>query len=182
MNEGAGMTQDGLSRLQQVGLVVLRTLVGWHFLYEGFYKAIAPSWSREGVPLGRWTSAGYLKGAATGPFAALFRGLADSPWLDKIDVLVVAGLLLVGLSLILGLFTQAGCVGAFLLLALFYLSAIPISGTAQTGAEGAYLIVNKNLIEAAAVLVLFAFRTGRIAGLDLLRTRSAAARTEAVAS
>ena len=41
---------------------------------------------------------------------------------------------------------------------------------------------SKNLIEAAAVLVLFAFRTGRIAGLDLLRTRSAAARTEAVAS
>jgi hypothetical protein len=29
------------------------------------------------------------------------------------------------------------------------------------------LIVNKNLIEAAAVLVLLAFRTGRIAGLDL---------------
>ena len=173
---------DNESRLQQVGLVVLRTLVGWHFLYEGYYKAIAPSWSREGVPLGRWTSAGYLKGAAVGPFADLFRRLADSPWLDKIDLLVVIGLLLVGLSLILGIFTQAGCVGALLLLAMFYLSAIPVSGTAQPGAEGAYLIVNKNLIEAAAVLVLFSFRTGRIAGLDLLRTRSAAARTEAVAS
>ncbi len=135
------------SRLQRVSLVVLRTLVGWHFLYEGFYKVIAPSWSREGVPLGRWTSAGYLKGAAAGPFA--------------------------------GLFTQAGCVGALLLLAMFYLSAIPTSGTAQAGAEGAYLIVNKNLIEAAAVLVVFSFRTGRIAGLDLLRARSVAARTKA---
>ena len=173
---------NGLSRLQQVSLIVLRTLVGWHFLYEGFYKVIAPAWSREGVPLGRWTSAGYLKGAAAGPFAGLFHRLADSPWLDKIDLLVMVGLLLVGLSLVLGLFTQAGCVGALLLLAVFYLSAIPLSGTAQTGAEGAYLIVNKNLIEAAAVLVLFAFRTGRIAGLDLLRTRSAATRTEAVAS
>src|SRR3989442_8670604 len=84
MNE-AGMTQDGLSRLQQVGLVVLRTLVGWHFLYEGFYKVIAPSWSREGVPLGRWTSAGYLKGAVAGPFAGLFHRLPGSPRRHKID-------------------------------------------------------------------------------------------------
>src|SRR3989442_11291189 len=82
MNE-AGMTQDGLSRLQQVGLIVLRTLVGWHFLYEGFYKVIAPAWSREGVPLGRWTSAGYLKGAAAGPFAGLFHRLAGAPWPRK---------------------------------------------------------------------------------------------------
>ena len=36
-----------------------------------------------------------------------------------------------------------------------------------------YLIVSKNLIEAAAVGVLFAFRTGRIAGLDALRRRTA---------
>lgn len=176
------MTSEGLSRLQQVGLVVLRTLVGWHFLYEGFFKAMAPAWSRDGAPLGRWTSAGYLKGAASGPLAEVFHRLADSPWLDKIDLLVVAGLLLVGLSLILGLFTQAGCVGALSLLALFYLSAVPTAGVQQAGAEGAYLIVNKNLIEAAAVLVLLSFRTGRIAGLDLLRERSAAARTEAVAS
>ena len=173
---------DTESRLQQVALVVLRTLVGWHFLYEGYYKAMAPAWSREGVPLGRWSSAGYLKGAAAGPFAGLFHRLADSPWLDKIDLLVMIGLLLVGLSLVLGLFTQAGCVGAMLLLGMFYLSAIPTSGAAQAGAEGAYLIVNKNLIEAAAVLVLFAFRTGRIAGLDLLLTRRVAVRTETVAS
>jgi thiosulfate dehydrogenase [quinone] large subunit len=36
----------------------------------------------------------------------------------------------------------------------------------QTGAEGAYLLVNKTLIEGIAVLALFAFDTGRIAGLD----------------
>ena len=45
----------------------------------------------------------------------------------------------------------------------------------EARAEGAYLIVNKNLIEAAAVLVLLAFRTGRIAGLDLLVRAPAAA-------
>ena len=62
-------------------------------------------------PLGRWSAAGYLR-AATGPFAASSIGSRTRPGCDKIDLLVMAGLVLVGLSLMLGLFTQAGCVGA----------------------------------------------------------------------
>ena len=172
---------EPLTSPQQVALVALRTLIGWHFLYEGFFKLWRPAWTRDGAQLGPWSSAGYLR-AANGPFADVFHRLAASSWLPTIDHIVAIGLVLVGLSLMLGLFTQAGCVGAMLLLAIFYLSAIPTSGAAQAGAEGAYLVVNKNLIEAAAVLVLFAYRTGRIAGLDLLRTRRVAVRTEAVAS
>ncbi len=61
--------------------------------------------------------------------------------------------------------------GALGLLTLFYLAAIPTSGLHEPHAEGAYLLVNKHLVEAAAVFVLLAFRTGRIAGLDLLRRR-----------
>jgi thiosulfate dehydrogenase [quinone] large subunit len=83
-----------------------------------------------------------------------------------------AALAVVGLALMLGLFTRAACVGALVLLGLFYLSALPTAGVPQPGAEGAYLLVNKNLIEAAAVAVLLSFHTGRIAGLDLLRARS----------
>ena len=60
------------------------------------------------------------------------------------------------------------------LLALFYLSAIPFSGLPEPRAEGTYLIVNKNLIEAVAVGVLMTFQTGRIAGLDMLRPPPAA--------
>jgi thiosulfate dehydrogenase [quinone] large subunit len=41
----------------------------------------------------------------------------------------------------------------------------------QTGAEGAYLLVNKNLIELFAVLTVMAFRTGALAGLDRFRAR-----------
>jgi hypothetical protein len=55
---------------------------------------------------------------------------------------------------------------------------IPFSGTPQPGNEGAYLIVNKTLIEAAAVIVLLVSNTGAIAGLDLLfanRTERSAA-------
>jgi thiosulfate dehydrogenase [quinone] large subunit len=164
---------DSISRAQQTALIVLRTLICWHFLYEGFTKLLAPAWSRDGQPIAPFSSAGYLR-AASGPFADLFRGLADSSLLPWVDSLVAWGLVLVGLGLMLGLLTQLSCVGALALLAMFYLSSIPTRGVHQPGAEGAYLLVNKNLIEAAAVAVVFLFKTGRIAGLDLLRGRTPA--------
>ena len=157
-----------LSPAQQVSLVLLRTLIGWHFLYEGYFKLWRPAWSRAGAPLAAWSSSGYLH-AASGPFAGLFHRLADSSWLGAVDQAVSVALVVVGLGLIVGLFTEAACIGALALLALFYVSAIPSAGVPQPSAEGAYLFVNKNLIEAGAVLVLLVFRTGRIAGLDRLR-------------
>ena len=157
-----------LSTAQQVSLVVLRTLIGWHFAYEGYFKLVRPAWGPDGVPLSEWSSAGYLR-AATGPFASLFHALAGSPWLPWVDVVVAAALVVVGLSLMLGLFTDAGCVVGLALLTLFYLSLPPTSGVPQPGTEGAYLFVNKNLVEAGGLLVLLSFGTGRIAGLDLLR-------------
>lgn len=161
------MDSLALSRTQRTALVVLRTLIGWHFLYEGLVKLVWPVWTRAGVPLGRFSSAGYLR-SSTGPFADLFRAFADASWLPWLDLLMGWGLLLVGLGLMLGLFTQLACAGAIALLTLFYLSWVPTSGVAVTGTEGNYLFVNKNLVEAAAVFVVLAFRTGRIAGLDLL--------------
>jgi thiosulfate dehydrogenase (quinone) large subunit len=146
-------------------LVLLRTLIGWHFLYEGYVKLLRPAWGADGLPIAPWSSAGYLRGA-TGPLASLFNALGTSSWIVTLDLLIPIALVLVGLSLILGLLTQVGCVGAMALLAAFYLSAIPTSGLAEPRLEGSYLIVNKNLIEFVAVGVIFAFRTGRIAGLD----------------
>ncbi len=161
-----------LSSAQQIGLVVLRTLVGWHFLYEGYYKALLPGWDRTGQPLADWTAAGYL-GAASGPLAAPFGWLAGSPLIGWVDTLVIAALIVAGLSQLLGLFTQAGARIALALLTLFYLAQIPLAGRPVPGAEGAYLLVNKTLVEWGAVLTLLVFRTGQIAGLDLLRARRA---------
>lgn len=160
------------SARQQAALIVLRTLVGWHFLYESYVKLLHPAWGRDGHPLAAWSSAGYLK-SATGPLAGLFHSAGTSPWVDRLDIAVAVLLVAVGLSLMLGLFTQAGCAGAMVLLALFYVSAIPL-GASDAHAEGSYLIVNKNLIELAAVGVIFAFRTGRIAGFDAWRVPSRA--------
>jgi len=158
-----------LSSFQRFALVALRMLIGWHFLYEGFYKLMLPGWSRAGQPLAAWSAAGYLK-AATGPLAPMLHAMAQSSrMMSAVDVIVPLALLLVGLSLIAGLFTQAGCAGAAAFLLIFYLSAIPTTGMPQPGAEGSYLLVNKNLIELAAVLVIASFHTGLIAGFDVLR-------------
>jgi thiosulfate dehydrogenase (quinone) large subunit len=157
-----------LTGFQQFSLIALRTAVGWHFAYEGFYKLMLPAWSRTGQLVPAWSAKGYLEGA-TGPFASTFHNLAShASTMHAIDVIVPIGLLLVGLSLMLGLLTQLGCAVAMAFLAMFYLSQPPFTGMPQTGAEGTYLFVNKNLIEFLAVMTIMAFRTGAIAGLDQL--------------
>lgn len=156
---------NGLTTFQRVALIIVRTVIGWHFLYEGLYKLLLPGWSRDGARLAEWTAKGYLK-ISTGPFAPMLHRLADSGLAPWIDILVPVGLLLVGLSLILGLFTQLGCWGAIGLLIMFYISMPPTTGLQVPGAEGAYLLVNKNLVELVTVIALLSFRTGRIAGLD----------------
>jgi thiosulfate dehydrogenase [quinone] large subunit len=154
-----------MTRGRAAALVVLRTVVGWHFLYEGYFKLAVPGWSRQGAPLAAWSASGYLH-AATGPFASAFHALAGSPLTGWTDLLVPIALVLVGVSLTLGLFTQAGCWGALALLTLFYLAMIPVTGVPMPNSEGAYLIVNKTLVEWCAVLVCLVFRTGEIAGVD----------------
>ena len=166
MNE----TETTYRPVQQVALIALRTVIGWQFLYEAYYKITSPAWSSAGTPLARWTSAGYLKGAS-GPLAGLFKRLVNAGWTPWIDRTVKIGLLMVGLSLILGLFTKAGSWGALFFLSLFYLLYIPVMGVPQPNNEGTYLIVNKTLIEAVAVCVLLVFNTGAIAGVDLLLRR-----------
>jgi thiosulfate dehydrogenase [quinone] large subunit len=164
------MANDSVARtssLQQVALVSLRTLIGWHFLYEGLYKLRLPAWSPDGTPIPAFSAAGYLK-AATGPIGKLAQSVVTAGGLPIIDKLVMFGVAAVGFSLILGFITRAGCIGALALLAMFYLTMIPTTGMPAPGNEGNYLFVNKTLIEAVAVLVLLAFDTGRIAGLDRL--------------
>ncbi|HEY0765896.1 MAG TPA: hypothetical protein VGD61_26180 [Pyrinomonadaceae bacterium] len=155
-----------ITKSQSIALIILRTLIGWHFLYEAYFKIMSPAWGRGGGPLTPWTSAGYLQGAS-GPLAWIFQRLVNAGWTVWLDRGVKVTLLVIGVSLILGLFTRVGLWLALAMLSLFYLLYVPTLGLPQPNSEGAYLIVNKTLIEAAAVAVLLLFNTGRIAGLDL---------------
>lgn len=174
----AVMRRPYISResVQSAALILLRTAVGWHFLYEGAYKLLLPGWTRTGTPLPAWSAAGYL--AHAGP---AFDWMSRPPVIGWLDRLMPIALAAVGVSLTLGLFTRIGSWGAVVFLLLFYVSALPLTGLHQPGAEGAYLVVNKNLVELFAVFVLIAFDTGRIAGLDLLLDRRGRLRRSAAA-
>jgi thiosulfate dehydrogenase [quinone] large subunit len=151
------MEETKLPRAPMIAITVLRVFVGWHFLYEGLAKLTAPSWS----------AAGYLK-QARGPFADLFRGLANQPnLLANADLITMWGLTLVGAFLILGLFTRLASLAGIGLVLLFYLCNPPFVGYFYSiPTEGSYLIVNKNLVEVCALVVILVTRSGRFAGLD----------------
>jgi len=152
--------EDGkLARGPMIAITVLRVLVGWHFLYEGIAKLTSPSWS----------AAGYLK-QARGPFADLFKWLAAQPdLLAAANLITMWGLIAVGVLLILGLFTRLASLGGIGFILLFYLCNPPFVGYFYSiPMEGSYLVVNKNLVEAAALAVILVTNSGRAAGLDRL--------------
>ena len=143
-------------------LVLLRMLIGWHFLYEGVVKLYNPDWSAGGFLMdSKWI------------FADYFQSLAINPQvLEIVDLMNIWGLIAIGLGLMLGLFSRAAAMGGIVLLSLYYLSHPPFVGLQYAlPAEGSYLIVNKNLIEIFALAVLFAFPTSSIIGLDRLIKR-----------
>jgi thiosulfate dehydrogenase [quinone] large subunit len=138
-------------------LLFLRMLVGWHFLYEGIAKLLNPY----------WTSAGYLS-ESKWLFSGLFTAIADNPNLLKlVDLLNIWGQIVIGMALIAGLLTSWVSIAGIVLLSLYYVCNPPFVGYSYTmPSEGSYLIVNKILIEMAALGVLLAFPTGKIMGLD----------------
>ena len=161
------MEATTFGRAPMIAITAMRVLVGWHFLYEGLTKLTAPS----------WTASGYLK-QARGPLGEAFRSLATRPdLLANADLITMWGLTIVGACLILGLFTRLASVAGLGFILMFYLAAPPLIGYFYAiPSEGSYLIVNKNLVELAALVVILLTGSGRFAGLDrivhgLLRRR-----------
>ncbi len=144
-------------------ITLLRVLIGWHFLYEGIVKVYNPD----------WTSFGYLA-TAQGPLKPVFQALTSEAVLPWVDTLNWAALIFVGTTLILGLFERAGALVGLGLLMLYYLAHPSWPGMAQINTEGSYWIVNKNLIEAVACLVLFYYPTGNVFGLSRIFSKNKA--------
>jgi thiosulfate dehydrogenase [quinone] large subunit len=156
------MKQDTISQYysdQQIfSLTLIRVLIGWHFLYEGLTKLFS-------VPA--WTAKSYLLGSV-GPFAQVFKAMALHPGLLYIvDKLNIWGLILIGLSLFVGFFSRPFKLCGIVLLSLYYFAYPPFTSLViNTPVEGSYWIVNKNLIEMAALFVLFMFPISHITGID----------------
>ncbi len=147
------------TKTQSFLLVLLRILIGWHFLYEGIIKAYNPAWTSRGYLL----SASMLK-----PF---FAWLAGDSLISVVDNLNIIALIAVGISLIIGIKIKWGCIAGVLLLLLYYLAHPPFSSLPQGPSEGSYWIVNKNLVELVALLVIYQFPLTSVFGLENLFTK-----------
>jgi thiosulfate dehydrogenase [quinone] large subunit len=145
------------NKSQQFVLVLMRVLIGWHFLYEGLLKLLTPGWTAKRYLMG---SEGFMDG--------FFTWLSSDSMIGLINFATIALLLIVGLTLMLGIFEKVGILAGVTLLTLFYLAQPSIPGFASEMApsEGNYFIINKNLIEMAALLVLWHFPTSRYFGLS----------------
>ena len=161
------MEAGKFTRWQVFALVLLRVFIGWHFLYEGIDKLMEPNWSASGFLL-----------QARGPFAGLFHWMASSPdVLGYINLLNIWGLILIGSGLILGGFTRIASAAGLVLILLYYFCNPPFVGYFYSlPAEGSYLIINKNLVEAAALLVTLVLCSGRFYGLDQITHKLVAGR------
>ncbi len=153
------MRKISYSRPQLLSLVILRLSIGWYFLYEGIDKLYHTG----------WTSYAYLLDSK-GWFAPLFTWIAENPTLLKIaDTINIYGLIIIGVLLILGLFSRIGLIGSATLLLLYYLSHPPLINVDYLiSPGGAQLWVDKNLIILFAVIVLMFFPTSKRIGIDRL--------------
>jgi uncharacterized membrane protein YphA (DoxX/SURF4 family) len=151
-------------------LILLRMAIGWHLLYEGLVKLVSPG----------WTSAAFLA-ESRWLFSGTFHWIAAHPavvWV--VDQANVWGLLLIGLGLVLGVLTRLAAGSGILLLFLYYVASPPLVGLPTNGAEGSYLVVNKNLVEMLALCVLAALPGPGFFGLEQ-RARKLLARRAAPA-
>lgn len=146
-----------LSNRQNNAVVLFRLLIGWHFFYEGITKLYNPS----------WTAKAYLN-SSSGPFKWFFEMLSGDGIIGIIDYLNILGLAGIGLALILGFWDKWASIAGIILLLFYYFSQPPFPGLAQIGTEGNYFLVNKNLIEAAGLYVIYCFPTSQYFGIQKL--------------
>lgn len=135
--------------MSQIFLFILRVTLGWVFFYAGITKIFNPSWS----------AANYLQGAKTLP--TFFQWFARPEILPVTNFLNEWGLLILGLSLIFGLFVRlSGILGAFLML-LYYLPVLDFPYPNKNS-----FLIDDHIIYGLILLYLAAMAAGRVWGLD----------------
>jgi uncharacterized membrane protein YphA (DoxX/SURF4 family) len=153
------------SKIKLYAFFFLRIVIGWHFLFEGISKAFTPAWSSaDFLLLSNWI------------FAGFFHWIAGTPSiLAAADFIVTWGLIAMGLTLMLGIFDRTSSIAGMVLISLFWLANPPLTkldfGVPH---EGNYLIIDKNIVEFFALLVLSLFPTGKYLGLAVFLKKNRA--------
>lgn len=130
-----------------------RLALGFLFLWSAYGKILTEI-------SGKMATSGFLSGpsVASGPFAGFFNSLAGN-W--AVEYLLVYGELLIGISILFGIFTRVGSFAGMLMMTLFTIAMWPIADTA-----GANPIVDIRVIYGVMLLGFFFLRPGRFLGGD----------------
>jgi len=138
-----------MSKLQKASLFLLRVSLGWLFFYAGLTKLIDPKWS----------AASTIAGAKV--FLPFYHWLLTPGVLPIVNLLNEWGLLLLGVSLILGIFVRPAALLGALLMVLYYFA----QGTFPYPDAYSYL-VDEHVIYTFVLIYFFAIRAGKTWGLD----------------
>ncbi|MCL4399883.1 DoxX family protein [Patescibacteria group bacterium] len=142
-----------MSNFQKKIIFALRVLLGWVFLYAGLDKVLNPSWS----------AGGYL-GAAKN-LHGFYAWFASPGLLPVTNFINEWGLVLLGVSLILGIFVKWSSIFGIILMLLYYFSAgqFPFP-------DANSLLVDEHIIYAALIVLMCSLDAGKIWGIDSLLT------------
>ncbi|MET9338954.1 hypothetical protein [Nonomuraea sp. NPDC003804] len=129
---------------------VARIALGWVFLWAfldktfgfGFATPAAKAWINGGSP-----TTGFLKGTGENALGGLFAGLAGQAW---VDWHFMAGLLGIGLALVLGIGTRVAAAAGGLMLMLMWAAQLPLATNPFMDDHIVYTIVLIGLAMAGA--------------------------------
>jgi thiosulfate dehydrogenase [quinone] large subunit len=134
-------------------IFLARLALGFVFLWGGYQKLVT-EWS------GGMATKGFLSGAsvAGGPFADFFNSLAGN-W--TVEYFVVFGEFLIGVALLLGIFTRVASVSGILQMTLFTIAMWPIADS-----PSANPIIDVRTFYLVIFLMMFFLVPGRFLGGD----------------
>ena len=143
-----------MNKQRKAVILFLRLSMGFLMFYAGITKVFDSSWS----------AAGYLSNAQT--FPALYEWFASPVILPFVNILNAWGLTIVGLCLILGLYTRAASWVGIALMILYY---FPVLNFPYAGDHG--YIFDDHIIYALVFYSLIQFRAGNRWSIDAVRSK-----------
>jgi thiosulfate dehydrogenase (quinone) large subunit len=164
-------TQPALETIISTGaakfLAVFRVVLGFEFLWAfldktfgfGYATPAERAWINGGSP-----TKGFLSNVAVGPFEETFHAWAGAAWADW---LFMAGLLAIGIALILGVGLRIAAVSGTVMMVLMWAAEWPLDKLTSAGEPSMSTnpIVDYHIIYALALIALAVTYAGRIWGL-----------------
>jgi thiosulfate dehydrogenase [quinone] large subunit len=148
-------------------LAVFRVVLGFEFLWAfldktfglGYATPAERAWINGGSP-----TKGFLSNVAVGPFESTFHTIAGAAWADW---LFMAGLLGIGVALILGIGLRIAAVSGTLMMALMWAAEWPLAKLTSAGEPSMSTnpIVDYHIIYALALIALAVTFAGHVWGL-----------------